>query len=214
MSKVVEEGLAQDRIRHLPLFVDSEKFHPAKEKQEYFLYCGRLEKMKGLHILIQAMAQLRKGRLVILGEGPLRQELERQIRKEKLERHVRFLGYQSGESLLKLIREALFLVIPSQWFENQPLTILEAHASGTAVVGSNLGGIAEMVNTGEDGLLFDYTNPADLAEKIDFMIKNPASAKQMGLRGRARISQEHCKEPHMQRLIGLYQQLITSSNSS
>jgi glycosyltransferase involved in cell wall biosynthesis len=123
------------RIEVLPNFVDPADFLPRYGAAEQSVCCvGRLSKEKGVATLMDAMKRLPGVRLKVIGDGPLRASLEEKCRNDGM-KNVTFFGYQAGEALKEEIRRSLFLVIPSEWYENNPRSVIEAFALGKTARG-------------------------------------------------------------------------------
>ncbi|MCK4413716.1 MAG: glycosyltransferase family 4 protein [Candidatus Eisenbacteria sp.] len=209
LEKFAEHGIARERLIHFPYFLPLDEYQPAYEPQDYFIYLGRLSREKGIATLLAALRRRTGRRLTcrILGEGPLEVELKQQAAEWGL-RQVEFTGYVQGEALHQAIREAAFTVVPSEWYENLPFSILESFALGTPVVGSRIGGIPEMVIDGETGLTFTPGDADELAAAIDRMEADPAETIAMGRRARRLDEERYAPDPHLDRLERLYQDLI------
>ena len=135
------------------------------QKKDYVLYFGRYSQEKGIATLIQAAKELPEIPFVFAGSGPLEQLLEGVP-------NITNVGFQSGEALEKLIREARFTVYPSEWYENCPFSVMESQMYGTPVLGADIGGIPELIRVGETGELFESGNIEKLKNKLDFLWKN------------------------------------------
>lgn len=131
----------------------------AYEKKDYVLYFGRYSEEKGIGTLLQACRELPEINFVFAGDGPLKSEVESLP-------NVKNLGFLQGEKLHKVIGEAQFVVIPSIWYENCPFTVIESQCLGTPVLGSDLGGIPELIDVGQTGELFEAGNVEQLTERI------------------------------------------------
>ena len=129
-------------------------------KGDYFLYLGRLSREKGISTLISAAQQLPHVKFKIAGNGPLIKEVQH------ISKNIEYVGFQSGESLKRLINNSNFVIIPSVCYENNPLAIIEAFALGKPVIGANIGGIPELIINGQNGFLFEPGNISDLKYKI------------------------------------------------
>ena len=136
------------------------------QKQDYILYFGRFSQEKGIGTLIQVAKQLPDVQFVFAGSGPL----EDQVSGVK---NIKNVGFQRGEALEKLIREARFSIYPSEWYENCPFSVMESQMYGTPVLGANIGGIPELIEAGTTGLLFESGNAADLKEKVEKLWNDP-----------------------------------------
>ncbi len=124
--------------------------YPAVEKDGgYYLYYGRLSHEKGTATLVEAFSKHPEMKLRVVGTGPKEEEL-----KKKNYPNVNFLGYKTGDELYNLVRNARFVCVPSEWYENNPMTIVEAYSMGVPVIGANIGGIPEIVEEGKTGFLF------------------------------------------------------------
>lgn len=133
----------------------------SQDTRKYFLYCGRLSHEKGLYTLIAAFQQLPDLPLKIVGTGPEEEELAGFVASNKI-KNVEFAGFKTGDALKKLVSEASFVVVPSECYENNPMTVLEAYSMGVPVIGANIGGIPEILLDGKTGLLFEPKNVTDL----------------------------------------------------
>lgn len=147
---------------------------PEKETGNYALYLGRLVPKKGVDTLIKAYAKVKDeldSNLVIVGDGDERKNLENLTQKLNLENRIEFTGFKSGTDLLQYIQDACFAVIPSR---REPFGIvaLELAAARKAVVASNTGGLAELLEDKKTALLFENGNTEDLAKKMVALEKN------------------------------------------
>ena len=131
----------------------------AREKRPYVLYFGRFAAEKGMDMLLAACRELPEVLFVFAGSGPMEGELAG-------EPNVKYVGFQQGDALKKLIAEARFTVYPSVWYENCPLSVMESIASGTPVIGARIGGIPELIEDGKTGLLFESGNVQELTKQI------------------------------------------------
>ena len=132
------------------------------EKKDYVLYFGRYSKEKGIATLVQAAKDLPHIPFIFAGSGPLEHLLEGVP-------NIQNVGFQTGEALEMLIRQARFTVYPSEWYENCPFSVMESQMYGTPVLGANIGGIPELIRVGETGELFESGNGEVLRTKIEDM---------------------------------------------
>ena len=139
-------------------FVDPVEFKEV-QKKDYVLYFGRFSQEKGIATLVQAAKELPEIPFIFAGSGPLEHLLEGVP-------NIENVGFQRGEALETLIREARFTVYPSEWYENCPFSVMESQMYGTPVLGANIGGIPELIRVGETGELFESGNIVDLIQKI------------------------------------------------
>lgn len=151
--------------------------HREVQKKDYVLYFGRYSQEKGVKTLVQAAKMLPEIRFVFAGSGPLEDQIDGV-------ENISNVGFQTGEALEQLIREARFSVIPSEGYENCPFSVLESIPLGTPVLGANIGGIPELIREGETGELFESGNLEQLTECIARLWNNPAGLEEYS---------NHCK---------------------
>lgn len=173
----------------------------------YFLFIGRLSREKGVATLAQAHEMMQHPLpLKIAGDGPLYQTLAPRFPR------AAFLGYQQqGEALNNLIRHARAVIVPSEYYENCSMSVLEAMAFGKPVVGGNIGGIPEQVRDGIEGRLFEPGNARELAAILDDLALNPEKARTMGENARRRLQDKYSLRAHMTALTALYQKLLNGA---
>ena len=145
-------------------FVDKIPYEET-EKKDYVLYFGRFSQEKGIHTLIQVCKELPEIPFIFAGTGPLEEEIAGVP-------NIRNVGFQSGQALETLIRQARFSVCPSEVYENCPFSVMESQMYGTPVLGANIGGIPELIEEGQTGELFESGNAAQLKEKIQSLWGN------------------------------------------
>ena len=136
------------------------------KSEKYYLFFGRLSYEKGIMTLISAFKETPLCRLKIAGTGPLEEELKAFVRENKMD-NIEFLGYQSGKPLQDLVSKAYFIMVPSEWYENNPMTIIEGYAAGVPVIGAKIGGIPEIIEDGKTGYLFESGNKEELVGLIN-----------------------------------------------
>lgn len=149
------------RIYNFSPAIDAEP--QSKSSDSYFLYFGRLSQEKGVLTLLKAVEKLPDMRLKIVGTGPLEAELKEYASSHGLSR-VEFLGFKTGKELEQIIRGARFTIVPSEWYENNPMTVIESYSVATPVIGAAIGGIPEIIVEGKTGYLFPPGDSKALAE--------------------------------------------------
>ena len=210
-NKLMEYGWPGEQLRRVPNFLNLADFEPNFNPGNYFLYLGRLSEEKGVTTLIRSFRELKKSeaRLVIVGEGPLCTKLQEMAGNDN---RISFTGYLSGKALQDITRNALAIVIPSECYENAPMSVLEAFAYGKPVIGSAIGGIPEMVVEGDNGFLFRTGDINDLTAKLDYILNLPdTQITKMGQSGRAKAEREYTPETHYQQLMNVYQDALKGS---
>ncbi|MEM9996342.1 MAG: glycosyltransferase family 4 protein [Bacteroidota bacterium] len=205
--KMEEYGLGAGRITTVHNFVDAKAVEPATDTGSYAFYFGRLERLKGLFTLIEAAGAVPALPLWIAGEGKARSELEAEVQRQGWS-HIRFLGFQRGQALEDLIRGARCTVLPAEWYENCPMSILEALAYARPVVGSRIGGIPELIEDGVDGYLFEPGNIEELRAILRGFSSEPEQTVEMGRAGRAKVKQRFSPDAHYAQIRAVYDQVL------
>ncbi len=208
-NKVEEMGM-KDEVAYLPNCVDVSGFKPGFEwREKSIVYLGRLSHEKGLETLIDAIKHI-DIKLKIIGDGPLKEQLERKIRIGAIQ-NVDFLGYRTGQDLHNEIRNSMFLVIPTICYENNPLTVIEAFALGKPVLGARIGGIPELVRDWETGLCFQSGNVTDLKEKLTLLLEHKSLLEKMGKTARNYVEQHLNSDSYYKQLMNIYDRAAAKS---
>ncbi|OQY42453.1 MAG: hypothetical protein B6240_13900, partial [Desulfobacteraceae bacterium 4572_87] len=191
------------RIRVLPNGIDTDTSGYSKEDRNYALFLGRISKEKGVETLLDAYNPAWNGfKLKIVGTGPLMGRLKTRYP------DVEFTGNKTGSELEELVRNASFVVAPSECNENGSMSILSAMAFGKPVIASKIGGIPEQVDDNKTGCLFKMGDPGDLAEKMAFLADNKDLRRKMGKAARKKAEEAYSLDLHCQKLIGIYEELL------
>ncbi len=201
---LIAGGLNARKVIHVPNFVRCADFQPRYEAGEYVLFVGRLSFEKGLWTLLAAAAELPDLAFRIVGSGPEEGALRQAVAERGLA-NVTLDGRRTPEELREIYRGALCVVMPSEWPENAPMVIYEAFASGKPVVGTELGGIPELVRDGEDGLVIPAADAAALARALRRLAAAPRQVAEMGERARAKAERSYDLPQHVDRLLAVYQ---------
>lgn len=202
IDKFVEWGWSRNRFTHIPNFVDTAKHPFDGNPGERFLYFGRLSHEKGLKTLIEA-AHLAHQPVTLVGTGQQEAELRELV--GRLGADVTFAGYLTGADLHRAIHSARAVVLPSTWYENAPLSILEAYALGRPVIGAAIGGIPEMIRERETGLTFTSGDVGELAAALSEMASLPsARIAEMGRAGRDWVERDFSPAAYRDSMLDLY----------
>ena len=192
---------------HLPYSIALEEYEPRYGSDGYAVYVGRLSTGKGLETLMSALSRAKGVPFKIVGDGPFAPELKERASREGID-NVEFVGYLTGSELKSMVGGSLFVVVPSECFENSPLTVYEAFAQGKPVVGSIIGGIPELVGNGETGLLFEPGDDEALADRLEELWGDHARAVEMGRAARARVEREYAPDVHYDKIRAIYERVI------
>ncbi len=201
-QKFIAGGLPSNRIIVKPNFTVRSQI-PLLERDPYGIYVGRLSPEKSLLTLMKAMKVNYQFPLKIIGTGKDEFMLKEFSKNENLS-HIQFCGHLPKTAVLLLLRKALFLVLPSNWFEGFPLVIVEAFANGVAVITSRIGSMQEIVEDQVTGLHFTPGDAGDLAKKIQWAATHPQEILAMGQRAYQQYLEKYSPEKNYDRLIEIY----------
>ena len=207
-AKFIEFDWPEKQVEYIPNSLVLSEFDPQFTPGNYFLYLGRLSSEKGILTLIKAFMKTKSEnvKLLIVGEGPIRNQLEGHA---KADFRILFKGYLSGNKLKETIRNALAVIVPSEWYENAPISILEAFALGKPVVGSRIGGIPEMIEEGVNGYLLEPGNADDLRKRLELIFSMTAEhIGEIGQAARQKVEREYNAELHYTRLMDIYHKAL------
>jgi glycosyltransferase involved in cell wall biosynthesis len=202
-SMMRRAGIDTDRLVVLPHPARTTGLEVKREAGGDVLFAGRLSPEKGVDLLLEAVGRSHAVHLRVAGDGPDEARLRAQAAALCGDR-VTFLGRLDKPSLEAEIRAACVMVVPSRWYENQPMCVLEAFSCGVPVIATRLGGLPELVTDGVDGVTVPAEDADALATAMTRLVGDPASALAMGRRGRAKAVQDFAAERHLDALDSFY----------
>lgn len=223
ISKFSEMGFDKE-MTHLPYFIDTERVQELnksvdgidREQEMSVIFFGRLSLEKGLFTLLKAAKKMmhHNSRLMIkiVGDGPIRNELLERARSDGL-KNVIFLGYMNHDNLYREVRKSIAAVLPSEWYDNYPMSIIETFAIGVPVIASRIGGIPEMVKDHETGLTFEPWNADDLCKKMSYFEAHIDEAKSWGEHGKQFVEHNLNAQDHYEKLMSIYEYAIEKSRT-
>ena len=205
-NKLIEGGVPAEKISCVPTFIDSSKITPCFENDKYFLFLGRMAHQKGTIYAIEAMKYLKDTEYVLKITGQISdseedQKIWKYIQENRLENKVVFTGFKHGKELEELISRSTCIVCPAIWYENMPNTVIEAYAYGKPVVASRVGSLAEIVEDGKTGFLFEMRNSKDMAEKLRKFVFEEGLSAQLGKQARALCEERYNTVKHMEEVV-------------
>lgn len=208
-QKLLQAGFPADRIHVKPNFVfATDPLFQAIPREPFALFVGRLAEEKGVSLLLDAYRQGNLSLpLKIVGDGPLRQQLQQQA--SGLEQ-VSFLGQQPKTAVLDLMHRASFLVFPSLWYEGFPLTLAEAFSCHLPAVVPQLGSMAEIVSDRHNGLHFSANDATALAQTIAWATAHPDAMHQMGQNAYQTYLDCYTPTVNYQQLMAIYQSVMAA----
>ncbi|MDP2940117.1 MAG: glycosyltransferase family 4 protein [Candidatus Omnitrophota bacterium] len=194
-KKLRDNGFEKAKVIHNGVDIPKQTTNYKKN----ILFVGRLSPEKGLQTIISTLNKVRDYNVLILGEGPLKKELEAKYK------NIKFLGFQNPN---KYYKEASISIVPSIWEEPFGLVVGEAMSYGLCVIGSNIGGIPEQIKHRETGLLFEPGNEKDFKEKLDYLLKNSKEIKRIGKNARAFVKKNFDWKKIVKQYEQVYKQVI------
>jgi len=172
-----------------------------QDESDYVFFLSRLSQEKGVSQLLDIAKGLPQIKFVIAGTGPLESALKSRVANESIS-NVNLVGFKDGEELKKLIARARIVVVPSVWYENNPLSVLEAEMAGKIVIASNLGGLTELLPV---DLLCEPNNVSGWQEKIKEWFNAPAEKRQaIGKLLREKVLKENNPQEYLSALLKIY----------
>ena len=204
-KKFIEGGLPPERLIVKPNFAVDRG--GSSEREDYVVFIGRLSKEKGLFTLLNAWRDLRNIPLIIIGTGPLYQQLYEMIENENLD-NIKMVGQLANADAIEIIKRARFLVFPTELYETFGRVIVEAYCAGLPVVASRIGAVAELVRDSETGLQFTPGDAAELAAKVRWLWNHPEESKHIGRNARKDYEQKYTPERNYQMLMDIYRRAL------
>jgi len=202
-DKMVAWGEPSSKFEVIPNPVDIPEVSASRDGN-FLLAVGRLSIEKGFDTLIRAAARVPDVRIKIAGIGPEESRLK-QLVKTLNAKNIEFVGFLRHDDLGEMRRRAMGLVVPSVWYENAPLAVLEALADGLPVIASRIGGLPELVEDGNNGFLFDAQSPEALAIAMKrFVTGDGCNPSAMAASSRHRAKERYTWSMHMAALEALY----------
>jgi glycosyltransferase involved in cell wall biosynthesis len=209
MQKHREMGLKRPMVE-LPYFTSrwplapQSHDHHAPREEPYFLFVGRLEKIKGLQTLIPVFRRYAKAQLLIVGTGEYEDSLRGMAAGSP---HIKFLGRLGGEALRSLYEGAVATIVPSLWYEVFGIVILESFTQRTPVIVRDVGGMPNVVEESGGGLIF--TTEAQLLGAMDRLLEERGLREEMGRRGRRAFEEKWSAAAHLSRYLGLIDEIAS-----
>ena len=199
---LVRGGVPAERIRVLPNFLEPDP-GVGDEARSGLLYVGRLSEEKGLRTLLRAVA-IEPGEIRVAGDGPLAPL----VRESAAAGRIQYLGTLDRPAVLNELRHAIALVVPSEWFEGLPMVLLEAFATGTPVIASEIGSLGELVEDGVSGLLVAPGDPEALAGRMRFARDHRGEMGQFGANARLVYETRYRGAAHLAALLATYEEVM------
>lgn len=194
------------RVYIKPNFTFAEEVTPSKMRpdEEYFLFAGRVEALKGIDIAVRAFAMLPDKKLYIAGTGPMQEEMQAFVKERELS-NIKFLGYLQKEEMSEMFYHAKAVIMTSQCYEAFAMTIAEAYSYGVPVIAGRVGNMDGMVLDGTTGVKFTYDSAEDLADKVHAF--EDMKLSQLKKNARKFYEERLRPEDNYQKLIKIYEDI-------
>lgn len=205
-EKLLRAGFAEHQVAVVPNPAQAGTIDAIPFAGKYVAFAGRVSEEKGVHTLLAAAARMPDIIFKIAGDGPVLSEMV-----AAAPRNVEFLGRLGPDELREFYRRSRIFVVPSVWFEQFPVVVLEAMARGLPVVASKIGGLPEIIEEGVTGALFEPGEPESLIRHLRRLWEDPQGCKRMGTAGRQKVIREYSEDIYFDNLMAVYQEAIQRS---
>lgn len=209
LEKLKAFGFSEKSLVHIPSFFNFQSI--SKELQisyePFALYIGRIEPEKGLLTLVKSFENT-EFNLKIIGfsNSGFDEELKDYLKDKK--HQIEFLGKKEFDEIQIYLSKCSFTIVPSEWYDNFPNTILESFALKKCVIATDIGSLKELVINNETGLLFKIKDIHDLKKKIAYLFANELKCKSFGQTGFNMLNNEYSAKEHYTKLISLFENVV------
>jgi len=210
-EKFIEWGWPAEQLVYIPNFIAIPPPAPPRPVGSYFLYFGRLSPEKGVVTFLKAIA--RSGlKAKIAGTGPLDADLKNLA--HEIGADVEFLGFLKGDDLWDVVDKCRAIVLPSEWYENAPMSAIEANLRGKSIIGARIGGIPELIEHGQTGWLFRSGDVDDLAGQLSAVAAmDDADIADIGAKAKTAAEERHSPERYYEAMCALYRSIGVTIDS-
>ncbi|MCC6639222.1 glycosyltransferase family 4 protein [Candidatus Falkowbacteria bacterium] len=205
-NKVIEYGIDANKVHQIYNTIDISKYKAECLEGEYYIYVGRFIKEKGVMRLLEAFKELPQQKLIFIGAGDQEIEMKKFIADNEM-RNVEILPPIYGAAVYEYIKKAKALMLTSEWYENNPLVILDAFALGVPVIGTRIGGITELIEDGVNGLLCEPFDAHSIAQAVKRM--ETLDHCELGRRARAFVESIADEEVHYEKIMKVFEEVIS-----
>jgi glycosyltransferase involved in cell wall biosynthesis len=209
-TKIVKSGLREAKVYVKSNFLVPLQEFNSSERELDCIFVGRLANEKGIRTLLAAWELVdEKYNLNIVGKG----ELESLVKTyaEKYD-NIHYLGFQTSDRIKEFLLKSKLLIMPSEWYEGFPITILEAFQCGTPVLASNLGVMQSIIQEGESGWLFEAGNSSQLAEKVDYILSDRENIINLSSYVKSEFDRRYTDDINYKMLEEIYLDIIEKNN--
>jgi len=209
MSKLKESGFPEDKLNHIPTYFNFQSITNNAEVEygPYAVYIGRIEEEKGLFTLVKAFENTNYN-LKIIGFSATAYDIELQEYLKDKKHNIEFLGKMDFNGIQNYLANCSFTIVPSEWYDNFPNTILESFAFKKCVIATNTGSLKEIVINEKTGLLFTLKSVDDLKEKISLLFNNKHLCVLYGSNSYKMLIDEFSANTHFDKLMDLFNKAV------
>jgi glycosyltransferase involved in cell wall biosynthesis len=207
---LLEAKIPENKLYVCPNHIDTSAVTPQFGGGRYVLYLGGLYRDKGVFTVAKAFAQLPHIPLKIVGTGAAEGELRDFITSHQLS-NVEMIGFKAGQEKLEYVRNSMFTLCPSHPYENFPLVVLEAFASGKPVIASAHGGLLSIIQSQQTGLFFKSEDADDLAAKVRWLYDRPNQIESMGRTARKHVESKYDSRLRYPSLEAIFKDVIKTA---
>jgi len=201
-------GVPEDKMITKPNFIP-DPGEGNSDRENFFLFAGRIAKEKGVHVLAKAFTYMPGYKIIIAGDGPERKLLQENFSPYS---NIFFTGQMEKKQVSEYMKKCKAFICPSIWYEVAPLTIIEAFATGTPVIASRLGSMAELIIDGFNGLHFIAGDADDLRRKIELFIKDTEQHSLFYKNARQTYQEKYHEDIHYNAVLKIYEDAIRKNN--
>jgi glycosyltransferase involved in cell wall biosynthesis len=210
---LIQGGLPAEKIRVKPNWHEPDP-GIRKEADGSILFIGRLTREKGIETVLEAWDRMKSPPLLrIIGDGPLREKVECAARQQG-EKCIEYFGNRPHEEVIARLKQASVFLLPCEWYEGFPHTILEAYACGVPIIASRIGTLADVVLDGKTGILFEPGNAADMAAKLEAILEDPEKLRVLGNAGRREYETKYTGRRIYEELFSIYTGLMETAQQN
>ena len=178
------------------------------KRENFFLFAGRIVKEKGVYVLAKAFSNMPEHKIIIIGDGPEKDLLQAQFKSYP---NIFFEGQMEKKMVTGYMKRCHAFICPSIWYEGAPLTIIEAFATGTPVIASRLGSMAESITDGFNGLHFTAGDADDLCAKIRLLVKETENNSLLYQNARQTYLEKYHADIHYNAILKIYENAVTGN---
>jgi len=207
-AKLVQAGFREDQIAVVPNPASLRESAADPSAGKYVAFAGRISPEKGVDTLLAAAVQMPDVLFKVAGDGPALSEMN-----AKAPRNVEFVGKLGPDELSEFYNRSRMVAVPSVWFEQFPMVVLEAMGRALPVIGSRIGGLPEIIEEGVTGKLFEPGNAEDLTRQVRCLWEDPQLCRRMGIAGRQKAMRQYTEDAYFRNLMAVYQAAIQRATS-